>query len=87
MMNQKFIADKSLDAHLRKLNRVICITEHCAHGRKGLKFGDNIHRPHVARVQNMIHPGKGIMHGIGHLAVRVRNDADLHPLRLPVKIP
>ena len=82
MMNQEFLTDKSLDACLRKLDRVIRIAEYCAHGRNGLEFSDHIHWPHVTRVQNVVHASKRIMNRIGHVTMRVRNDADLHMLSL-----
>ena len=87
MMNQEFLTDKSLDACLRKLDRVIRISEYCAHGRNGLEFSDHIHWPHVTRVQNMVHASKRIMNRIGHVTMRVRNDADLHMLSLSGAIP
>ena len=71
VMDQNCFPGEFFHTCFRQGDSVIGVAQHGVNRRDGFQLCDHIHRPHIARVQNAIHPCQCRMHRIGHLPVRV----------------
>ena len=78
VMDEKFFTAKLDEARLGQVDGEVSIAAHGGDWCDGFQFGDYIHRPHIARAQNVIRSRQRVVHGGGHGAVGIGDDAKLH---------